>query len=274
MNERHDPRQAAHDQTELELVFITNLRQRFKAYAEQPNPTAVVLLVAGDKINASHHPYRAIREHGVLAVFDRLYEREVPRWLEQEVRGRGLDIRPDAVRMLAEYVGPNLQQATTEIDKLAAFVGDRTTIEADDVVQASGQTREFNVFELQRAVSERRYPHAMRIAERLLQQTTNARGEAIRVVTILSAYFTKLWKLTVCQGRRLGEKEMAQRVGVSPYFIKEYIRSLQKYDAGSIERALGLLMAADYELKGGAQRSETLIMQLMLNQLVSGKVFA
>ncbi len=176
--------------------------------------------------------------------------------------------------MLADFVGTDLQVAAAEVDKLISFVGDRTKIEADDVIRASGQTREFNVFELQRAVGERDYERAMTIAERLLQQTTNARGEAIRVVTILSSYFTKLWKLTVCQGRRLGEKEAAQRVGVSPYFIKEYIRSLQKYDVGAIERALGLLMAADYELKGGAQRSETLIMQLMLNHLVSGKVFA
>ena len=246
----------------------------FKTYAQQPNPTAVVALVCRGKPNLSAHPYRALKEKSVSAEIKALSASKLPGWIAGQVKSHGLEIAPRACEMLADFVGTDLQAAAAEIAKLSSFVGDRKRIEEVDVIRASGQTREFNVFELQRAVGERNYERAVTIAERLLQQTTNARGEAIRVVTILSAYFTKLWKLTVCQGRRLGEKEMAQRVGVSPYFIKEYIRSLQKYDMSSIERALGLLMATDFELKGGAQRSEKLIMQLMLNQLVSGKVFA
>jgi DNA polymerase-3 subunit delta len=246
----------------------------FKSYAERPNPTAVVALVCRVKPNLSAHPYRALKEKAVAAEIKPLSASRVPGWIAGHVEGQGMEIAPRACEMLADFVGTDLQVAAAEIDKLASFVGDRKRIEEDDVIRASGQTREFNVFELQRAVGERDYARALTIAERLLQQTTNARGEAIRAVTILASYFTKLWKLTVCQGRRLGEKEMAQQAGVSPYFIKEYIHSLQKYDIRSIERALGLLLATDYELKGGAPRSETLIMQLMLNQLVSGKVFA
>ncbi len=246
----------------------------FKSYAEQPNPTAVVALVCRGKPNLSAHPYRALKEKAVAAEIKPLPPSRVPGWIAGHVKSQGLAMDARACEMLADFVGTDLQVAAAEVDKLISLVGDRKRIEADDVIRASGQTREVNVFELQRAVGERDYERAMTIAERLLQQATNTRGEAIRAVTILSSYFTKLWKLTVCQGRRLGEKEAAQRVGVSPYYIKEYINSLQKYDVPSIERALGLLMAADFELKGGAQRSETLIVQLMLNQLVSGRVFA
>jgi DNA polymerase-3 subunit delta len=241
--------------------------ERFKAYAEQPNPTAVVLLVAGEKVNMGHHPYRAIGEHGVVGQFKRLYEREIPRWLEQDVTARGLRIRPEAVRMLAEYVGTNLQQAATEIDKLAAFVGERTTIEADDVVYASGQTREYNVFELQNAVSERRYPDAMRIAERLLQQASNGRGEALMIVGVLTSFFTKLWLLTWCQAKGLSEKAMTSRIGVPPYYLKEYLNSLRRFDQSAIASAFSTLVAADYELKGGSSRDERLILGLLLRRL-------
>lgn len=240
---------------------------RFKAYAEQPNPTAVVLLVAGEKVNLSRHPYRALREHAVVAEFKRLYDREMPRWIGEEVRLRGLRIDQEAVRMLAEYVGTNLQQAVTEIDKLVAFIGDRTTIESDDVVQASGQTREFNVFELQRAVSERRYPDAMRIAERLLQQASNGRGEALMIVGVLTSFFMKLWVLTTCQARNLSEKEMTSRIGVPPYFLKEYLNSLRRFDQSALASAFSALVAADYELKGGSSRDERLILGLLLRRL-------
>ncbi len=246
----------------------------FKGYAGQPNPTAVVALVCRRKPNLSAHPYRALKEKAVWAEIKPLSATKISGWIAERVSSYGLSITPRAGEMLADFVGTDLQVAAAEIEKLASFVGDRKEIEEDDVIRASGQTREFNVFELQRAVGEGDYERALAIAERLLQQTNNARGEAIRVVSILSGYFTKLWKLTVCQGRRLGEKEMAARAGVSPYFIKEYIRSLKQYDLSSIERAFGVLAAADFELKGGSQRSERLIVQLMLDHLVSGKVFA
>lgn len=257
---------------ERRLVVIRDFdemegNERFKAYAEQPNPTAVVILVAGDRVNRSKHPYRAIAEHGVAAEFKRLYDREMPRWLEKDVAERGLSIRPDAVRMLAEYVGTNLQQAATEIGKLVAFVGDRTTIEADDVVQASGQTREFNVFELQKSVSERRYPDAMRIAERLLQQASNGRGEALMIVAVLTSFFSKLWVLTTCQARGLSEKAMTSKIGVPPYFLKEYLNSLRRFDQSALASAFSALVAADYELKGGSSRDERLILSLLIGRL-------
>ena len=88
------------------------------------------------------------------------------------------------------------------------------------------------------------------------------------IVSILTAYFSKLWKLTVCQAQRLPEKAMAARIGVSPYFIKEYLKSLQRYTPAAIERAFATLLAADFELKGGGSRNERLILGLMLQRLM------
>lgn len=244
--------------------------KRFKEYAERPNPSAVVLLVAGEKVNLSHHPYRAIAEHGVVAGFKRLYEREIPRFVEGEVRDRGLDIDPRAAVMLSEYVGTHLQNAVQEIDKLAAFVGERTRIEVDDVVQASGQTREFNVFELQKAVGAGNYPMALRIAERMLQQSSNSRGEALMIVSVLTSWFTKLWVLTACHARRISEKEMAARLAIPPYYLGDYLSSLRRLDRSALSSAFSALAAADFELKGGSARDERLTMTLLVRRLSGG----
>ncbi len=247
----------------------------FKAYAEQPNPTAVVALVCRSKPNLSAHPYRALKEKAVAAEIKPLSAARVPGWIVDRVKASGLEISPRACEMLADFVGTDLQTAAAEIDKLTSYIGDRKTIEEIDVIRASGQTREYNVFELQKAVGGCDYTRSMIIMERLLQQTSNVRGECIRIVTILSSYFTKLWKLTICQGRRLGEKEIASRIGVSPYFIKEYIHNAKNFDQGSLEGCLTSLLAADYELKGGAQRSEHMVMQLLVGKLTDrGSVFA
>jgi len=241
--------------------------QLFKAYAEQPNPAAVVLLICGGKPNFSAHPYRALKAKAVWGQFKPLYEKQMPGWIEKRVNAKGRRMSPRAVQMLADYVGNNLYTAAGEIDKLITYAGECEQLTEDDVLAASGQNREYNVFELQRAIGEKRHPDAMRITERLLRQATNPRSEGLMIVAILTAFFTKLWKLTVCQTRNMSDKAMAARIGVSPYFIKEYLFSLKQYEPSDIERAFTTLLAADYELKGGSSRNEWLVLDLLLRRL-------
>ena len=239
----------------------------FKSYAERPNPSAVVLLACGTKPNLSAHPYRALREHAVSVECKTLYENQMPGWIKKRAEVEGYSVEPEAVQMLANFVGTNLRVASVELEKLTTFASGRQTITADDVVHASGQTRDFNVFELQRALGEGRSSDAMRIAERMLQQASSARSEAIMIVAVLTSYFTKLWKLTACRGQ-VSESEMARRIGVPRYFIKEYLQSLRRFPVPSINQAFSALVAADYELKGGANRSEQLILTLVLRKIL------
>ena len=255
------------------VIIVRNFEQvrdnkRFAPYAEQPNPHAIVLLVCGRKPNVSAHPYKALRTHAAWAEFKPLYQNQVAGWIANRVALRNMKATPEAVERMADYLGTDLQSIETEIDKLVVYCGGRSSITGDDVVSASGQTRDFNVFELQRAIGEGRYPDAMRITERLLHQSTNMRSEALMIVSILTSYFTKLWKLTYLQNRRLPEKALAQRVGISPYFIKQYLHSLQRYNRLQIADAFASLLSADYELKGGATRNAQLILTLLIRRLI------
>jgi len=241
----------------------------FKLLSDQHNPACVVFLVCSGKPNLSRHPYRALKEGGVAMEFKALYPNQLAPWIEQLAKEKGFAIEPKAVHMLSDYVGPSLSAVSAELGKLSAFVGEREVLRAEDVVQASGQTREFNVFELQRVVGEKRLDEAMRITERLLQQSSSSSAEANRIVSVLTSFFIKLWQLTGLQGQRVPENKMASAIGVSPYFLKEYLASLRRYDKRALDNALSSLLAADYELKGGSQRSNRLILDLLFRRILA-----
>jgi DNA polymerase-3 subunit delta len=242
----------------------------FTSFAERPNPSAVVLLLCSSKPNLTAHPYRALREHAVWSEFKPLYDNQIPGWIQQRVEQAGYKIEPQAVQMLADYVGTNLRAVDAEIDKLITYAGGRKHLTGDDVIRAAGQTREYNVFELQKAIGQGRYADSIRILDRMLSQATNVRGEALMIVTVLSSYFIKLWKLALAKDQDVPEKTLASHIGVSPFFLKEYLFSLRRFTAEKIDRAFSALLAADYELKGGAHRDERLILTLLMRQLVNG----
>jgi DNA polymerase-3 subunit delta len=250
-----------------EFEKLDNNRQ-FKDYAQQPNPQAVVLLACTEKPNLSAHPYRALKEDATWSEFQSPYDNEMPDWIQNYVSGQGYDIEPKAVQMLADYVGTDLQRAASEIEKLMTFAGERTRLTTDDVLAASGQTREFNVFELQTAIGEGRHADAARIAERILQQASNPRGEAIMIVAVLNGYFDKLWTLQKPGALRKNKYDLAGEIGVSPYFVEEYKHAAQRYTRTAIADAYSALLAADYELKGGASRDAPLVLTLLLRRLL------
>lgn len=244
----------------------------FTSYAERPSPHAVVLLLCSGKPNLSAHPYRALRQHAAWGDFRRLYDNQMPGWIAGRAERLGHRLAPQAASMLADFVGSDLQAAAAEIDKLITHAGGRKDLTADDVLRASGQTREFNVFELQRAVGEGRYADAVRVSERLLQQASSARGEALMIVSVLAAYVTKLWKLSAPSARDGGDKAAAARIGVSPFFVKEYLRAARRFSPAALAEGFAALLAADYELKGGSGRDERLVMTLLLRRLVPAAV--
>lgn len=248
-----------------------HFKGQFKAYAKQPNPHAVVLLACSKKPNLAAHPYRALKQNAIWSEFKELYDNQMPGWIKTYAQQEGYEMTPHAVQMLADFVGTDLQAAASELEKLSTFAGDRSRLTVDDVLAASGQTREINVFELQKAIGEGRARDAHHIIEGLLRQASNPRSEGIKIVAILRGYFDKLWKLQPPEAQAMNKYDLAGRIGVPPFFAEEYRRAARGYTTQTIGAAYRALMAADFELKGGSTRSASLILTLLLRQVLPAR---
>ena len=241
----------------------------FKGYAEAPNPSASVVLICTGKPNLSAHPYRALKQHAVWAEFKAYKDRQVPGFVEARLKRARVEAESGAAAMLAELAGTDLRTVANEVDKLVTFVGDRKRVTRDDVVQAAGHSRDENPFELQNALAAGDVPRALAIADALLVRASNGRGEAVKLVALLSAYVLKLWRLTGCLNRGVPELQLAGQIGVPPFTVPEYVRAARRFGYAGLRRALEALLAADMELKGGSRRDERLVMLLALRRVTA-----
>jgi len=178
----------------------------FVAYTKNPNPASVVLICSSGKGNVN--PYRAIASATESAKFDHLKDHRIPGWITHEIESRGYRLKRDAAQILAQLVGSDLRTLSTEIEKLLSFVGEKTEISADDVLEVAGHSREYNVFELQRKVEKKEFEESAQIMERMLQVSSNARGMSLMTVSVLSSYFNKLSKLDGCPAKGDGPADL------------------------------------------------------------------
>lgn len=238
----------------------------FEAYAKAPNPTATVLLLCHRKPDLRSKPYAALKKAAVWSNFESLRDRQLPGWVEGRFRDADVRTESGAAQTLAELSGPDLRSLDAEVDKLVTYVGDRQRVTRDDVLRAAGHSAEQNPFALQAALGRGDVPAALAIADALLSTAGNRSSEAIRIVALLAAYLTKLWKLTGCLAAGVPQSQWAGQIGVPPFAVREYEPPARRYGPDGIRRALNALLAADLELKGGARRDARLTLTLALRR--------
>jgi DNA polymerase-3 subunit delta len=234
-------------------------------YVETPSATTCLVCTAA-KADMRRKLFTTIKKNGVAIEFKELYENQLPSWIDQRVRKRKGTITPEAAKLVAAYVGSSLRDIENELEKLFLYLGGRTEITADDVATVVGFTREYNVFELQKAVGEKNLRRAAAILERILDA-----GERLPLlISVLTSYFATLWKMADLRKRGVAERDLAAEVRVNPYFLREYLDVLRRYSLQEIEMAFEHLVTADEQSKSTGSDPKQ-IMHLLLVRLTGAE---
>jgi DNA polymerase-3 subunit delta len=184
--------------------------------------------------------------------FKKPYENQLPEFVDEYVRSKGFTIDDRATQVLCESVGTDLNRLVNEIDKM--LIGRQTgeTIAGDYVMSQVGMSREYNIFELQKAIVNQDIFKTHQIAEYFASNTR--RNPLIMSVAFLFSFFSKL--LVAASVSPQSEKELVTALKISPYGAKDYMNALRKYSLERIIQNISLLKETDLRLKGVNSGSE------------------
>lgn len=182
----------------------------------------------------------------------KLYENQLPDFIHEYFRDRRVPIDEKAVQVLAEFVGNDLSRLSNEMDKLLISYKGNESISAETVMSHVGISKEYNIFELQKAIIQGDVFLANKIAHHFEQNTK--KNPIIPVVAFLFSFFSKL--LVASQLPDKNEKNMASSLKLSPYAVRDYSVALRKFSSQKILQTVSLLKETDLKLKGVESGSE------------------
>jgi len=233
-------------------------------YFERPSASTVLALLSV-KPDFRNKVFKTLKDVATIGEFRQLYENEVPAWVVKRVQRMDKKITPDAAQLIHTYVGRSLRDIQNEIEKLCIYIGEKTTIESDDVNRVVGLSRQFNIFELQKTIGQQKLAHAVGILEKMLQA-----GESpIGIVVMLTRYFQKLWLAQELLSQRQTEYEVAASLGMSPIFVKELTNAAQRYSSTHVQYCFFRLKEADAALKSSGMEART-VMTVLICGLIRG----
>lgn len=221
--------------------------EELQSYVENPLPTTLlVLCYKYKKLDKRKSFARAIEKHGIYYESPRIYDNKIPDWIRMYVRDKGFGIQAKACLLLAEQLGSDLTRIVNEIDKLLINVPSGTEINDKLVEKYIGIHKDYNVFEMQRALGTKDIYKANQIAAYFAGNPKE--NPLVKVVAILYSFFVKV--MIYHQLKDKSKNAAASALGINPYFVQDYLTAAHNYNTTQIKRIISLLREYDMKSKG------------------------
>ena len=229
-----------------EAQDVKNLEEFEKYLDTIPETTLLVFAYKYKKFDKRKTLAKKIDKKGVWFESKKLYDSNIPGWIQNYLKGEGYSITPKANQMLADYLGTDLHKIANELKKLIIALPKKKSIDDADVERNIGISKDYNGFELQNAIGSRDVLKANRIVNYF---GDNGKDNPLLVTVItLYGYFTKLIKLHTTQDKSQGN--LASVLGVNPFFVKDYLAAARNYPPATCIRCISILREFDLKSKG------------------------
>jgi DNA polymerase-3 subunit delta len=217
------------------------------AYLQNPLPSTILVFAHKYKTLDRRKPLaKEMDKKAVLVKSDKIPEYKLPPWIEEYFKQKGFSIDIKAAQLLAESIGNQLEVLSNEVDKMLINFTEPVQISSNHIQQFIGISKDYNNFELTKAISFRDVLKANRIIDHFSQNQRS--NPAIPIIGLMYLHFSRL--LLIHGNKSLSESELAGKIKVHPYFVKEYVIAAKNYSLGKVIDNIGYLQEADLRSKG------------------------
>ncbi len=230
-----------------EAQDLSRTIEKLADYAEHPQPTTVlVICYKYKKIDKRKKLYKTVAKSGVIYESKKLYENQVSDWIRKVLAGAKYSIEPKAAQMLVEFLGTDLNKINNELEKLKLIVPQENQITADTIEENIGISKEFNNFELRKAIGVRNVIKAHRIINYFAQNPKD--NPLVMTISLLYSYFSQVLQYHGLSDK--SQRNVAATLKINPYFVSDYSDAARNYPMKKVSQIIALLREADVKSKG------------------------
>ena len=245
---RRFPMMASHQVVIVREAQTLKKLDDLSVYLEKPlSSTILVFSYKYKSIDKRTKLYKSLESHAVYFESPRIRDYQIPGWIERYLMLKGIKAEPSASAMLTEYLGTDLHKIVNELDKLLITLPPGKPVITTSLIEKNiGISKDYNNFELQKAIGEKNILKANRIVHYFAD---NSKDNPITLsIASLFSYFSKL--LTYHYLTDKSKNNVAAALKVNPFFVRDYETAAAKYNVAKTVQIISLLRTYDMRSKG------------------------
>jgi DNA polymerase-3 subunit delta len=216
-------------------------------YIKQPMPNNILVLAHKyKKLDGKTTIAKQLRQHSVHFESKKLYDNQIPAWVEEHLKTYGYHITPKAAALLAEFVGADLSRLSNELQKLTLVVPPSSNITPEDIERNIGISKDYNNFELVNALAHKDVLKANKIIKYFGDNPKDHPG--VVLTAVLYNYFSKVMVAHYTTDK--SPRGLAVALKINPFFAKDYMVGMQNYNMNKLIKIISYLREFDTRGKG------------------------
>lgn len=230
-----------------EAQHLARTIESLTSYAEQPQPsTVLVICYKYGKLDKRKKLYKAIQKTGVIYESKKLYENQVADWIRLVLKSKGYGITFKAANLLVEFLGTDLGKIDKELEKLCLVVPKEVEITPEAIEVNIGISKDYNNFELKKAIGEKNIVKATRIVNYFAQNPKD--NPFVLTITLLFSFFGQLLAYHGLTDH--SPQNVAKALGIRPFFVAEIQLAAKNYPMRRVSSIISDLRELDLKGKG------------------------
>ncbi len=222
-------------------------RDMLEAYCKNPVPTTILVFCHKySSLNGNTKLAKVLKKAAVLLTTKALRDYQLLAWIKSYMDANGIKATDKAMQLLADHIGTNLERQANEINKLLINVDKSTVIDHHHIDKYVGINKDYNVFELQKAIIFKDVVKANKIVKYF--GANPKEHHPIPIIALLYGFFARVLKTHTATDK--SQKGLATYLKIAPFAVKDYISAAKNYSVGKVLQNIGFLHKADLVVKG------------------------
>jgi len=230
-----------------EAQDLSRTIEKLADYAKQPQPSTILVINYKYKtIDKRKTLYKTLLKTGMVYESKKLYENQVAEWIRRTLSGDKYTIVPKAAQMLVEFLGNDLSKISNELDKLKIILPEGTQITPEHIEENIGISKDYNNFELRKAIGARNVYKAHQIVNYFAENPKD--NPMVVTVSLLFSFFSQLLHYHGLHDK--SPRNVASALKINPYFVNEYIEAAHNFPMKKVSVVVSTLREFDVKGKG------------------------
>lgn len=226
--------------------FFKNATPELAEYLPGMPPETIMVFVENE-VDKRGKLFKAVKNKGRVVELGRQDARTLTSWVLGMLRKEKLNITKDAMELFLEKAGDDMENIEHELEKLISYVYGKDAIEKSDVEAICTVTTENKIFDMVRAVAERRQRQALDLYYDLLA----LKEPPMRILFLIARQFNQMLQLRDLRDQGFDNKAVASKAGLAPFIVTKILGQASHYDKEKLRQAVTDCVEAEASVKTG-----------------------
>lgn len=222
-------------------------------------PEYLVLILVESEVDKRNRLYKAIGKAGRAVEFSKQKEDTLLTWIAGVLGKEGKRITKGDAQYLLSRTGADMSNIASELEKLICYTLDRSVVTREDIETVCSEQIENRIFEMIRALTERKQEQALALYYDLLA----LKEPPMRILYLIGRQYNQILQVKELSEQGNGLQEISSKLGIQSFLVRNYLNYAKQYSAGELLNRVQTCTETEEAVKTG-RMTDVLSVELLI----------